>query len=87
MKKNNQHLGQARINDDYGEHRRTRERLRQHDAIGIALDFLKKLRPRGPWVLIAIKPDGPIKTITARNENEVRDFVGNMTVGETCIIQ
>ena len=41
----------------------------------IAVDFLQKLRPRGPWVLTAIKPDGPTKTVTARTADEVRSFV------------
>jgi hypothetical protein len=40
-----------------------------------ALDFLEKLRPGGPWVLTAIKPDGPIETITANNADDVRAFV------------
>lgn len=40
-----------------------------------AIDFLDKLRPGGPWVLTAIKPDGPIETITANNADDVRAFV------------
>jgi len=35
------------------------------------VDFLEQLRPGGPWVLTAITPDGPTKTITARTAAEV----------------
>jgi Virulence-associated protein E len=41
----------------------------------IAFGFLEKLRPGGPWVLTAIKPDGPTDTITAHNIGDVRAFV------------
>lgn len=41
----------------------------------VAVDFLQSLRPDGPWVLTAITPDGPIETITARNEMDVCSFV------------
>ena len=41
----------------------------------LAVDFLEYLRPRGPWVLSAIVPDGAIETITARAAAEVRAFV------------
>src|SRR5215204_850600 len=41
-----------------------------------AASFLEKLRPRGPWVLTAILPDGPTVTTTARTADEVDDFVG-----------
>ena len=41
----------------------------------IAVDFLEKLRPGGPWVLTAIEPDGPTDTITAKNADDVRKFV------------
>jgi predicted P-loop ATPase len=40
-----------------------------------AVQFLEKLRPRGPWILTAIKPDGPIETLTANNANDIRVFV------------
>lgn len=40
-----------------------------------AIAFLKQLRPSGPWVLTAIKPDGPVTTITARTEQDVDRFV------------
>ena len=38
-------------------------------------EFLEKLRPGGPWILTAITPDGPTKTITATNADEVAAFV------------
>ena len=42
----------------------------------VAIDFLEKLRPGGPWVLTAIDPaSGKIETITAHNKTEVRDFI------------
>jgi hypothetical protein len=41
----------------------------------VAVEFLEKSRPGGPWVLTAIVPDGPTKTITARTADEVRNFV------------
>jgi hypothetical protein len=37
--------------------------------------FLKQVRPDGPWVIVAIKPDGPIKAITAHNAEDVHAFV------------
>jgi hypothetical protein len=40
-----------------------------------AADFLKQLRPDGPWLLTAIIPDGVTETITARDTNEVDAFV------------
>ncbi len=40
-----------------------------------ASHFLERLRPGGPWVLTAIVPDGPTTTITARDPNEVTDFI------------
>jgi Family of unknown function (DUF5906) len=41
-----------------------------------ATDFLKWLRPGGPWLLTAIDPtSGKIETITARNKTEARDFI------------
>ena len=42
----------------------------------VAVDFLERLRPGGPWVPIAIEPDRrPIITITAHTASEVRDFI------------
>jgi predicted P-loop ATPase len=41
----------------------------------IALHFLEQLRPGGPWILTAIKPDGLTETITANGPTEVRRFV------------
>lgn len=41
----------------------------------VAADFLEKLRPGGPWVLTAIKPDGPTETITALDASAVCDFI------------
>jgi Mesyanzhinovviridae DNA primase len=38
-------------------------------------EFLKRLRPNGPWLLTAIIPDGPTKTITAYDAEDVRQFV------------
>jgi hypothetical protein len=43
--------------------------------LGEAVQFLEWLRPGGPWILIAIIPDGETTTITARNEKEVAQFV------------
>ena len=40
-----------------------------------AIDFLKNLRPEGPWVLTAIIPDGATETITARDADDVRAFI------------
>ena len=40
-----------------------------------AVEFLALLRPSGPWILTAIVPDGTIKTITAKTDNDVRTFV------------
>jgi hypothetical protein len=39
-----------------------------------AIEFLKQLRPP-PWILIAIKPDGPITAITAHSAQDVEAFV------------
>src|SRR5258705_8962510 len=42
----------------------------------IAIDFLKQLRPCGPWVLTAIAPqDGKIETITAKTADQIDEFV------------
>ena len=39
-----------------------------------AIEFLKQLRPP-PWILIAIKPDGPITAIPAHSAEDVEAFV------------
>ena len=41
----------------------------------LAIPFLEKLRPGGPWVLTAIVPDGATTTITARTADQVETFV------------
>jgi hypothetical protein len=41
----------------------------------LAVEFLEQLRPKGPWVLTAILPDGPIETTTAHSASEVVAFV------------
>jgi hypothetical protein len=46
-----------------------------HADVAVAFQFLRTLRPDGPWVLTAIIPDGKTVTITARNETEVREFI------------
>jgi hypothetical protein len=38
-----------------------------------AIEFLKQLRPP-PWILIAIKPGGPITAITAHSAEDVEAF-------------
>jgi hypothetical protein len=45
------------------------------DTYQQSIDFLKHLRVDGPWVLTANIPDRAIKTITARTEKEVTDFI------------
>ena len=40
-----------------------------------AVEFLKLLRPGGPWVLSAIVPDGAIETITTMTVDDIRTFV------------
>jgi hypothetical protein len=47
----------------------------KNDDTNIAVDFLKQLRPAGPWVLTAIIPDGGIITTTVKNADDVRKFV------------
>ena len=39
-----------------------------------AIEFLRQLRPP-PWILIAIKPDGPITAIPAHSAEDVEAFV------------
>ena len=40
-----------------------------------SVEFLQRLRPNGPWVLTAIMPDGPTKTITTQSADEVIGFI------------
>jgi hypothetical protein len=44
-------------------------------AAEVAVDFLERLRPGGPWLLTAIVPDGMTITITARDTTAVCAFV------------
>ena len=39
------------------------------------VNFLQQLRSGGPWLLIAIEPDGRPVATTATNADEVRAFV------------
>jgi len=43
--------------------------------INEAIDFLKHLRPAGPWVLTAIEPDGALETKTAADLESARTFI------------
>ena len=60
-------------------HARTSEepdlQLKLAQSQSIAVTFLEKLRPGGPWVLTAIVPDGAITTITAFTADQVEAFV------------
>ena len=60
-------------------HARTSEepdlQLKLAQSQSIAVKFLEKLRPGGPWVLSAIMPDGAITTITAFTADQVDAFV------------
>ena len=47
----------------------------QDSSANIAIEFVGKLRPGGPWTLTAIIPDGSTETITATNAGEVGAFV------------
>jgi hypothetical protein len=40
-----------------------------------AIEFLRRLKPEGPWALTAIEPDGPTTTRVLHNDEEVRAFV------------
>src|SRR5262245_30508364 len=51
------------------------ERVRRDRRRPTLEDFLEQLRPSGPWVLTAIIPDGPTKTITADSGRDARRFV------------
>lgn len=49
-----------------------------HTDADAAFNFLKTMRPQGPWVLTAIVPDGDTTTtrsFEASNEDAVRDFI------------
>ena len=67
------------LKDDSVEHRSSSEKgdgSKLPSDCHEATDFLKRLRPGGPWVLTAIHPtQNSTKTITAHNASEVRDFV------------
>ena len=41
----------------------------------VAINFLERKQPGGPWVLTAIVPDGKPTFTAARNANEVRRFI------------
>lgn len=51
------------------------------DTYQVAVDFLERLRPGGPWVLTAIDPTkkegdkGQIEFCTAHEANEIRQFI------------
>jgi hypothetical protein len=47
----------------------------RNQGIDNAVVFLKLLRPKGPWLLSAIIPDGEIETRTLTTVDEVRNFV------------
>ena len=40
-----------------------------------AIEFLRRLKPEGPWALTAIKPDGPTTTRVLNNDEQVQAFV------------
>jgi hypothetical protein len=42
-----------------------------------AVKFLQQLRPKGPWVLTAIEPDGPTltRTFTSKQSEDARQFI------------
>jgi hypothetical protein len=42
---------------------------------GKAVEFLRRLKPEGPWALTAIEPDGPTTTRVLHNDEEVQAFV------------
>ena len=53
------------------------------DAYQVAIDFLERLRPGGPWLLIAIDPtkeesdEGQIEAETVRDANGIRNFIAS----------
>jgi predicted P-loop ATPase len=50
---------------------RNQRQKKTHEAV----DFLKKLRPAGPWVLTAIIPDGVTETFTTDDTDKVCAFI------------
>jgi P4 family phage/plasmid primase-like protien len=54
-----------------------------HPVIDVdaALSFLEWLRPGGPWLPVAIVPDGTPLAITARDQPAARDFIGRYSSG------
>jgi hypothetical protein len=69
-----------RVIDNDEEHR-DEEHDNDDRAPSDAVEFLKQLRPAGPWVLIAIVPDSDtITTQTCTDENQVRAFVSQHNV-------
>src|SRR5262249_9522466 len=44
-------------------------------VVSAPVEFLQRLRPEGPWLLIAIEPDGPATGKTCRSAAEVDQFV------------
>jgi hypothetical protein len=63
------------MNDTSGPRADANERLRRDRRRPTLEDFLEQLRPAGCWVLTAIVPDGPTKTITADSRRDARRFV------------
>ena len=53
----------------------SRERLQDHPPLQSALDFLHWLRPDGPWLLIAIPPDGSPIATTAHKLEQAETFI------------
>jgi predicted P-loop ATPase len=45
------------------------------DGANVAAEFLQKLRPGGPWLLVAIVPDDAPIAFTARTTDQVKAFV------------
>jgi hypothetical protein len=41
----------------------------------VAVTFLEKLRPGGPWMLIAIVPDGRPTAVTAHTADQIEAFI------------
>jgi putative DNA primase/helicase len=55
--------------------RPSRRRTLEHPDPRVAVDFLERLRPGGPWILTAILPDGKATTTTAHDAKEAIGFV------------
>jgi putative DNA primase/helicase len=63
------------MNNTSGPRADANERVRRDRRRPTLEDFLGQLRPSGHWVLTAIIPDGPTKTITADSGRDARRFV------------